>query len=282
MANEDKRKDELLDEAISLYTQGHLQDAVLKLESLVERYPDDVELRDTLNTVKAEVHDQNREKAAAKPAVSISTADEIKQNARKRARIAIVILIFLIILITGLWGLARVLSSYQNRGTGTYRLAEEKAGNGKEPIEESVFPSPTEVPGKGSETAPPGTTPAPGMETGMIVPTLPVPPPGTPPENPITTPATTPTSPATTPVIPTPTDEPKTPEPVGDGYLKLSPSPPTTVYVDNMLQGNSQRLGAIKLSEGTHSVTMVSQQYGNRSFTVSIKAGKTTISSFPY
>jgi hypothetical protein len=283
MADKDKSKDELLDEAINLYTHGHLQDAVLKLESLVERYPDDVELRDTLNTVKAEVHDQNREKAAAKPAVSITTADEIKQNARKRARLAIVILIFLIILITGLWGLARVLSSYQNRGTGTYRLAEDKANGGeKEMNEEGVIPSPAEAPAKGSETAPPGTTPAPGTEPGAVAPGSPAVPPAAPTETPSTTPATTPTSPAITPVIPTPTAEPETPQPVGDGYLKISPSPPTTVYVDNVMIGNSQRLGAIKLSEGTHSVTMVSQQYGNRSFSVSIKAGKTTISSFPF
>lgn len=282
MADKDKSKNELLDEAISLYTKGHLQDAVLKLESLVERYPDDIDLRDTLNTVKAEVHDQNREKAAAKPAVSITTADDIKQNARKRARLAIVILVFLVILITGLWGLARVLSSYQNRGTGTYRLAEDKAGEGNEPTGESMFPSPTEAAGKGSETAPFGTTPAPGAETGGVVPTLPAVPPVTPPESPITTPATTPTNPATTPILTTPADEPVAPESAGEGYLKISPSPPTTVYVDNVMIGNSQRLSAIKLSEGTHSVTMVSQQYGNRSFTVTIKAGKTTISSFPF
>jgi len=284
MANEDKKKDELLDEAISLYTQGHLQDAVLKLESLVDRYPDDIELRDTLNTIKAEVHDQNREKAAAKPAVSITTGDDIRQNARKRARLAIIILVFLVILITGLWGLARVLSSYQNRGTGTYRLAEEKAGDGKEPTEESTIPSPTESPVKGSEPVPPGTTPAPGTAPGVVTPIIPtIIPPLAPPVTPSTTPSTTPTtSPGITPVIPTPTEEPETPKPAGEGYLKISPSPPTTVYVDNVMVGNSQRLGAIKLSEGTHSVTMVSQQYGNRSFTVAIKAGKTTISSFPF
>ena len=137
----------------------------------------------------------------------------------------------------------------------------------------------TEAPGKGFETAPPGTTPAQGMEPGTVAPLSP----GTTPETPTETPTTTPaTTPVTMPVTPTPTDEPETPQPSGEGYLKISPSPPTTVYVDNVLQGNSQRLGAIKLSEGTHSVTMVSQQYGNRSFTVTIKAGKTTISSFPY
>jgi hypothetical protein len=46
--------------------------------------------------------------------------------------------------------------------------------------------------------------------------------------------------------------------------------------------GNSLRLGAIKLGEGSHSITMVSQQYGSRSFSVTIDAGKTTIISFPY
>ncbi len=146
-----------------------------------------------------------------------------------------VILVFLVILITGLWGLAQVLSSYQNRGTGTYRLAEDKAGDGKEPSGESVPPSPGEPPGKGSETAPPGTTPAPGMETGVVIPTLPVSPATTPPATPPTAPATTPaTNPVTAPVIPTPTKEPETPQPVGEGYLKISPSPPTTVYVDNV------------------------------------------------
>jgi len=284
MADEDKSKNELLDEAISLYTQGHLQDAVLKLESLVERYPDDVELRDTLNTVKAEVHDLNREKPGAKPAVPIISTEEIRENARKRARIGIVILIFLVILITGLWGLAKVLSSYQNRGTGTYRLAEEKDnGDEKEQIEGSVTPSPAEAPVKGTEITPPGITPVPGKDTGVVAPVTPATTPETAPVTPSTAPTTTPaTSPSTTPVIPTPTHEPTMPEPVGEGYLKISPSPPTTVYVDNVMQGNSQRLGAIKLSEGTHSVTMVSQQYGSRSFTVTIKPGKTTISSFPY
>jgi hypothetical protein len=283
MAEEDNSKNELLDQAISLYTGGHLQDAVLKLEALVERYPDDLELRDTLNTVKAEVHDLTRDKAAAKPAVSITSPDDIKANARKRARIAIVILVFLVILITGLWGLARVLSSYQSRGTGTYHLVEEKTNGGQEHPTEITTPGPSETPNKETESASPGTAPAPGPASGEVTPSVPLTPPTTPPTPSSSTPSETPsTSPSTVPVIPTPTHEPETPQPVGEGYLKLSPSPPTTVYVDNVMIGNSQRLGAIKLEEGTHSVTMVSQQYGSRSFTVNIKAGKTTISTFPY
>jgi cytoskeletal protein RodZ len=284
MADIDKSKNELLDEAISLYTKGHLQDAVLKLEALVEKFPDDIELRDTLNTVKAEVHDLDREKAGARPAVPISTSEDIKQNARKRARIAIVILVFLVVLITGLWGLARVLSSYQSRGTNTYHTAEEPTGNPEQqPTVENTTGTTQEAPApevgtmptapasagnKGPETTTPATTPPPTKSTEPAS-------------------ATKPTAPAsditpTLPVIPAPTQESEEPQPVGEGYLKISPSPPTTVYVDNVMKGNSQRLGAIKLEEGTHSVTMVSQQYGSRSFTVEIRAGKTTISSFPY
>jgi cytoskeletal protein RodZ len=284
MADIDKSKNELLDEAISLYTKGHLQDAVLKLEALVERFPDDIELRDTLNTVKAEVHDLTREKALSKPAVPLTTSEEIKQNARKRARIAIVILVFLVILITGLWGLARVLSSYQSRGTGIYHPAEENVGGGEQqPGAENATGTSQETPVPEVGTAPTTSTAATSKEPETTTPAT------TPPPTKSTEPASTTLpsapSPGTTPakpVIPPTAPEPEEPQPVGEGYLKISPSPPTTVYVDNVMKGNSQRLGAIKLEEGTHSVTMVSQQYGSRSFTVEIKAGKTTISSFPY
>ena len=66
------------------------------------------------------------------------------------------------------------------------------------------------------------------------------------------------------------------------GYLKVSPSPPTTVYVDGVMMGNSQRLGALKLLGGPHKVTLVSQQYGSRNVYVEIKAKSTTNVSFPY
>lgn len=285
---EEKRtKDQLLDEAIRLYTQGHPQEAIIKLEALSRLYPDDIDLRDTLATIKAEVHDLTHSSSSPSGSISAFPLPDLREHSRKKMRVALGVFILLVVVITGLWGFTRVLSNYQNRGTGAYRMAEEKAKDEKAKVEETLTSDLAITPSEDEKKTENNTNlvdkiKASTLPPGVVPPTTP-----TTPEV-IAEPDTTRTGDITPPPVDsgnlfTPTEPGNNATaPIGEGYLRVSQSPPTMVYVDGVMKGNSQRLGAIRLKEGTHKVTMVSQQYGSRSVVVDIKPNETRSVAFPY